>query len=95
MCRTRSDVMLRKLDKRAELKRKMDELQYELDEVETFIKEAMIADKKEEIKVGHYRVTYKDVTSNKFDSKLFKKENEEVYESYKRLSTSNRFNVYE
>ena len=94
MCRTRSDVMLRKLDKRAELKRRIDEIQYELDEVEKFIKEAMVADGKEEISVGPYRVTYKDVTQNKFDSKLFRKENEEVYESYKRPQTSKRFNVY-
>lgn len=95
MCRTRKDVMLRKLDKRAELKKKMDELQYELDEVETFIKEAMTADGKDEIMVGPYKVTYKEVTQNRFNSELFKKEyGKEVYESFQKPSTSKRFNVY-
>lgn len=93
MCKTRKDVMLRKLDKRSELKKKIDELQYELDTIEDYIKDCMESDGKDEINVGPYKVTYKEITSSKFDQKLFRKENEEVYESYKRPSVSKRFKV--
>ena len=85
--------MLKKLDRYTELKKQIDELSYELDE----IKEAFIVDmnKKgvDEIKVGMYKVSYKSVVSNRFDTTMFKEENPGMYEMYLTESSSRRFYV--
>lgn len=94
MCKAlRKDVMTKKLDRRAEIKKAMDELKYELDEIEDSVKAAMEKDGVDEFVVGPYKVTYKEVTSNRFDSTLFKKDNADLYEEYKRPSTCKRFIV--
>lgn len=65
--------------------------QAELEKVETEVKEYMVANNLEEIMSDEHRATYKPVTSNRFDSGAFRKEYEELYESYKTPQTSMRF----
>lgn len=42
---------------------------------------------------GSYKVTWKNVNSNRFDSKTFQKENKDLYEKYVKQSTYRRFQI--
>lgn len=42
---------------------------------------------------GDYKVTWKNVSSNRFDSKSFQKENKELYEKYMKQSSYRRFQI--
>lgn len=43
--------------------------------------------------VGERKVSWKYVTSNRFDSKTFKKDHKDLYEKYTKESTSRRFSI--
>lgn len=68
----------------AEIKR----LQALRDSVADEVKEAMTG---ESIETDAFKVTYKDVTTNRFDSKAFKAEYPDVYKEYCKTSTCKRF----
>ena len=68
----------------AEIKR----LQALRDSVADEVKEAMTG---EVIETDAYKITYKDVTSNRFDSKAFKAEYPDIYTAYCKTSTCKRF----
>ena len=68
----------------AEIKR----LQALRDSVADEVKEAMTG---EVIETDAFKVTYKDVTTNRFDSKAFKAEYPDVYKEYCKTSTCKRF----
>lgn len=58
---------------------------------EEAIKNQMIADGKTEFIGTEHKATYKEVVSNRFDSKAFKADHADMYEAYKKPSTSMRF----
>ena len=58
---------------------------------EEAIKEQMVADGKTEYIGAEHKATYKEVVSNRFDSKAFQKDHADMYESYKKTSSSMRF----
>jgi len=47
----------------------------------------------EEIRAGEYKVTWKPVTSARFDTTAFKSTHAELYSQYTRQSTTRRFQV--
>ena len=61
------------------------------EEIKDLIKGIMGED--EELAAGDYRVTWKHVTSNRFDSTSFKATHAELYNQYVKPSTSRRFIV--
>ena len=44
-----------------------------------------------ELKSDEHKATYKEVVSNRFDSKAFKADHADMYESYRKPSTTMRF----
>ena len=92
MC-MRNDIMIKKLDKYMELKRQIDELSYELDEIKVAVQEELDRRGVEELKVGPYKITYKSVTQSRFNTTAFKEKNPGMYEMYLTESSSRRFSV--
>lgn len=76
-----------------ELKAMMDELQAEITAIEDTIKAEMTAKEVEEIQVDVFKVRYKTIISNRFDSKAFKATHAELYNQYTKATESRRFTV--
>lgn len=86
---------------RAELNTKMSEIaQYrllkkeaeaELDRLENELKAYMEANQLEDLIGDEHKATYKAFTQSRFDSKAFQKDHADMYESYKKPSTTMRF----
>ena len=80
-----------KIKELRELQQLIDEATAEAEAIKDIIKGIMGED--EELAAGDYRVTWKHVTSNRFDSTSFKATHAELYSQYVRPSTSRRFIV--
>lgn len=57
------------------------------------IKAYMDKNKTSELAVDVFTVHWSESTSERFDSKAFKKDNEELYEKYLKSSTTKRFSI--
>lgn len=75
----------------AQYKAIIAEAQKELDRLEAQTKEYMTANELTELVSCEHKVTYKIVTSNRFDSASFKRDHADMYESYKKPSSVMRF----
>jgi predicted phage-related endonuclease len=73
------------------LKLMAEELEAEIDSIQDSIK--AIIGNQEELIVGEYKITYKPVTSERFDSKAFKATHSELYNQYTKTNTTRRFCV--
>jgi len=74
-----------------ELKAMQEELAAEISAIEDEIKAAM--GDQEQIIAGGYKITWKAVTSSRFDSSAFKKANPELAAQYTKTTTTRRFTV--
>lgn len=74
-----------------ELKAMQEELAAEISAIEDEIKQAM--GDQEQIIAGGYKITWKQVTSSRFDSTAFKKANPELAAQYTKTTTTRRFTV--
>ena len=74
-----------------ELKAMQEELAAEISAIEDEIKQAM--GDQEQIIAGGYKITWKAVTSSRFDSTAFKKVLPELYKAYTKQTTSRRFTI--
>lgn len=90
MSRTEMTSKIRELK---ELKAMADELAAEITAIEDSIKADMTAQGVEEITVDVYKVRYKTVKSNRFDTTAFKKTHAELYAQYIKQTESRRFSV--
>ena len=79
-------TLVKKIDELKELQKKIDQLTYQLEDIKTEIKSEMDERKVDELVVGPYKISYKEIVSNKFDSKKLKEENEKLYEAYVKVS---------
>ena len=77
-----------RVKKIADLDSQIKALQAQRDALADEVKEAMTG---ESIETDAFKVTYKDVTTNRFDSKAFKAEYPDVYKEYCKTSTCKRF----
>lgn len=75
----------------ASLKMMKKELDAEIEEKENEIKELMDKTSVTELIGTEHKATYKEVVSNRFDSSAFKRDHADVYEAYKKSSSSMRF----
>lgn len=75
----------------ASMKMMRAELDKEIEEKESEIKELMDRTCVTELIGTEHKATYKEVVSNRFDSTAFKKDHADMYESYKKQSKSMRF----
>ena len=76
-----------------ELRRMADELAAEIEALQDAIKAEMTAQDTDEISGSDWRITWKPVTSARFDSTAFKATHSELYQQYTRETTSRRFVV--
>lgn len=76
-----------------ELKRLREELDAEITAAEDEIKAHMTAANTDALTAGEYRITWKAVTSSRFDSTRFKKDHAELAAAYTKTTTARRFLV--
>ena len=88
-----TNELLNKVEKRVVLKREFDRLKRELELMDSELKVIMTDQGVDEMIVGPYKMTYKDIKKNRFDSALFREENETAYQMYLKETFEKRFNV--
>lgn len=85
--------MTAKIRELKELKAMAEELAAEITAIEDTIKAEMMARNVEEMTVDVFKVRYKTVISNRFDSKAFKATHADLYSQYTKPTESRRFTV--
>lgn len=76
-----------------ELKLMAEELAAEITAIEDSIKAEMTARETDEIIAGEYKIRWKTVVSNRFDTASFKKTHAELYNQYTKATETRRFTV--
>lgn len=74
-----------------ELRRMADEIANEIESVQDAIKEHMTAAGVDQITGTDYKITWKTISSSRFDTTAFKKENPEIAAAYTKTTSSRRF----
>ena len=69
------------------------QMQEVVDSLKDELKNEMTASGVDELDTGTFKMSYKDVVSNRFDSKAFQKDNEIIYKAYLKESVSKRFTI--
>lgn len=82
-----------KIKELRELRRMADELAAEIENIQDAIKAHMTAIDADTLTGADYKITWKTVTSSRFDSTAFKKAMPELAERFTRSTTSRRFVV--
>lgn len=75
----------------AQYKRMEEEAKAEREKVEAEVKAYMKEAGTDTLIGDEHKATYKEVVSSRFDSKAFGKDHADLYEAYKKPSTSMRF----
>ena len=88
MCYTDKQIDNR-IQKLIDLEAKRAEIEAQIKAVEADLQNDM--GEREEVTTSHYRVTWKTIISNRFDSKAFKAVHEKLYAQFLKPSTSKRF----
>lgn len=76
-----------------DLKAMAEELQAEITAIEDELKAECVKQGTEEIQAGIFKIRYKAVASNRFDTKAFKSAHSDLYEQFTKHSTGYRFSV--
>ena len=69
------------------------QMQEVVDSLKDELKNEMTARGVDELDTGTFKMSYKEVVSNRFDSKTFQKDNEVIYKAYLKESVSKRFTI--
>ena len=80
-----------KVQELRELRRMADELQAEIDALQDAIKAEMTARDTDEISGNDWRITWKNVTSNRLDTTALKKAMPEIAAQFTKATASRRF----
>lgn len=81
------------IDSLKAIQTQIDELTAEADAIKDCIKEELNNEGIDEILVGNYKIVYKDVISNRFDSTTFKKTYGELYKQFTKQTTYKRLTI--
>lgn len=76
-----------------ELKALQEELQAEITALEDTIKAEMIKTGSDTLQAGIFKVLYKTVITNRFDTKAFRATHGALYEQYTKQTESRRFSI--
>lgn len=76
-----------------ELKMMAEELAAEITAIEDTIKAEMTARETDELITGEYKIRWKNVVSNRFDTTSFKKTHADLYEQYTKTTETRRFTI--
>lgn len=82
-----------KIKELKELEELIKEAEAEVEAIKDEIKAVMLEQKTEEMKVGTHIVRWTKVLSNRFDTTAFKSVMPELYKSYTKQVTSQRFSI--
>lgn len=82
-----------KIDEIKELEQQKKQTEEALRELKDEFKAYMEKNKTTELEVGVFTVHYVETESERFDSKAFKKDNEELYTKYLKSGTTKRFSI--
>ena len=82
-----------KVNELRELRRMADELAAEIEAIQDSIKAHMAAAGVDTLAGSDYRITWKTITSARFDTTAFKKENPEIAAAYTKTTTARRFTI--
>lgn len=85
--------LLAKVRSLKELEALISEAQAELDGIKDEIKTEMTNRDTEEIDVDIFKIRYKTVKSNRFDTTAFKSTHKDLYDQYVKQTESRRFTV--
>lgn len=85
--------IIRKVEALQELRRMQEELVAEIEAAQDEIKAYMTEQDTDSFTAGAFKVSWKAVTSSRFDSAAFKKAMPEVAERFMKSSTTRRFTV--
>ena len=80
-----------KVNELRELRRMSDELSAEIEAIQDAIKNHMDAANVDTLTGTDYKITWKNVTSARFDTTAFKRENPELSARYTKNTTTRRF----
>ena len=76
-----------------ELEQQKKQTEESINDLKDEIKAYMDRNKTSELEVDVFTVHWTESTSERFDSRAFKKDNEELYAEYLRPSTTKRFSI--
>ena len=76
-----------------ELRRMADEIQAEIEAIQDKIKEHMSAAGVDTLAGADYKITWKPVTSTRFDTTAFKRDNPGIAAAYTKTTTARRFTL--
>ena len=76
-----------------ELRRLADDLQTEIDALQDKIKEHMTAANVDTLTGPDFKITWKPVTSTRFDTTAFKRDNPGIAAAYTKTTTTRRFTL--
>ncbi len=85
--------LLAKVRSLKELETLISEAQAELDSIKDELKAEMTNRNTEELDVDVFKIRYKTVKSNRFDTTAFKSTHKELYDQYVKQTESRRFTV--
>lgn len=86
-----ANEMESKIKELRELRQMADEIAAEIETLQDSIKSEMTARNTDTLTGADWKVTWKAVTSKRFDSVAFKKTHSELYDQYTKETTSKRF----
>ena len=86
-----TNEMESKIRELRELRRMADEIAAEIETFQDSIKSEMTARNTDTLTGTDYKITWKTVTSKRFDSAAFRKTHGELYDQYTKETTSKRF----
>lgn len=76
-----------------ELEQQKKQIEESIDSIKDEIKAYMDKNKTTELAVDVFTVHWSETTSERFDSKEFKKDNEKLYSKYLKATTTKRFSI--
>ncbi len=85
--------MLKKIKELKQLEREITELQEQVDDIKSEIKLKLESNNLTEMQVDVFTIRYTPYTTQRFDSKEFKKDYSELYEQYIKETQSKRFSI--
>lgn len=85
--------MVAKVEELKELKTMKAELEKEITAIEDSLKQESLERGVEELIVGNFIVRFTKVLTTRFDSTAFKKEHEDIYNIFTKVSESRRFSI--
>lgn len=93
MSTEREKTLLDYLNELTVIRAQIKELQGEEEAYTDLIKEEMTANGEDELLVGDYKLTYREVVSNRFDSTTFKKSYSDLYKLFTKTTTYKRLTI--